>query len=72
MLITQSVEWRCMVVVPDRHSAKVRVFLDCGRVGIPHLSLATNWDGIMRRSDESCHLDLTTRRRWGGPATDTR
>ena len=49
-----------MVVVQIGIAPKLE-FFGCGRVGIPHLSLATNWDGIMRRSDESCHLAQTTR-----------
>lgn len=35
--------------------------MDCGRFGIPHLSLTANWDSIMLESDEYCHLDQTRR-----------
>ena len=37
------------------------VFLDCGRFGIPNLSIITICNGIMCRSDEFCHLDQTAR-----------
>ena len=36
-------------------------FLWLWPVWIPHLSLTTNWDSIMCRSDEFFHLDQTFR-----------
>ena len=33
--------------------------MDCGRFGIPHLSLTANWDSIMLESDEIFQLDQT-------------